>query len=89
MGEVKDAVKGPGPKKKGGLLGKKKGATDGKNLIEHLRGLHEEIGELTSIKDEDTLTEGDDEKAENIRKAGLLRACASLVKTCQNLMEEY
>jgi hypothetical protein len=89
VGVVSDTVKGSGPKKKSGLLGKKKGSTDGKNLIEHLRGLHEEIGELTSIKDDDTLTEGADEKAENMRKAGLLRACASLVKTCQNLMEEY
>lgn len=91
MGEVKEAVKGSGPAKtKGKLLGKKKkGVTDGENLVEHFRALRDEVSNLTAIKDEDVGTEGDDEKAENIRKAALLRACHSLLTSCQTLLEEY
>ena len=90
MGEVKDAVKGPGPKKKkSGILGKKNTSHDGQNLIEHFRELRDEVSELTSIKDDDVTTEGDDAKAENIRKAALLRACHSLLTSCQTLLEEY
>lgn len=91
MGEVKDAVKGPGPKpKKKSVLGKKdKGPTDGKNLVDHFQALRDELSELTQKKDEDVLNEGDDEKAENMRKAALLRAVGSLLTSGQRILEDY
>ena len=91
MGEVKDAVKGSGPApKKKSLLGKKRsGATDGKNLIDHFQTLRDEVSELTTIKDDDVSKEGDDEKAENMRKAALLRAVSSLLTASQRILEDY
>lgn len=90
MGEVKETVKGSGPKpKKSGLLSKDKGFTNGKNLVEHFQGLQDLISELTAQKDEDTLNEGDDEKSENIRKAALLRASHSLITSARRLLEDY
>ena len=89
MGEVKESVKGSGPSKKKGWGKKKKGATDGKNLIEHFRELRDEVSELTEIKDDDVEKEGDAEKAENMRKAAIRRACHSLLTSCQALLEDY
>jgi len=85
MGEVKDTVKGDGLKKK--PLRKSKIAGD--NLIEMFQDLRDEVSRLTSIKDDDTLSEGDDAKAENVRKAGTLRAVHSLLTSAQTLLEDY
>jgi hypothetical protein len=84
MGEVRDTVSGPGPKK----VDKKKKVAGG-NLIAQMEELREEVSRCTEIKDEDVLKEGDDEKAENLRKAGLLRAVHSLLTSSQRLLEEY
>lgn len=81
MGEVKDAIKGP-PKKK--ILGKTQG-----NLIDQYRALLDEAGRLTEIKDDDTLSEGDDKKADNARKAAVLRAVCSLTTACVTILEDY
>lgn len=80
MGEVKDAIKGE--KKISPKL------TEG-NLITRLTELSDEISDLVAKKDEDALTEGADAKAENTRKAGLLRATSSLIRAAKNLLEDY
>lgn len=85
MGEVKETVKGKGLKPK--TLRKSKIA--GENLIEMFQGLREEVGRLTEIKDDDTLTEGDEERPENTRKAATLRAVHSLLTSAQTLLEDY
>ena len=86
MGEVKEAVKGSGrakPKRK--LFGKDKST----NLVDELHGLREEISRLTAIKDNDALTEGDDARADNVRKAAQLRAAHTLLTSAATLMEDY
>ena len=65
MGDVKNSVKGSGPKKK--LLSKK---AEG-NLIKQVDCLRDEVSRLTAIKDDDTLKEGDAAIADNTRKAAL------------------
>jgi hypothetical protein len=82
MGEVKDAVKGSGPKVK------KKHIAEG-SLTDQVRSLADEISRLITIKDEDTLNEGDAEKPENIRKAGILRAANSLLRSAGTILEDY
>lgn len=82
MGEVKDTVKGSSKPKK------KAKASDG-NLIERVEDLRAEVSRLTAIKDDDTLSEGDSAKAENVRKAALLRAVHSLMTASKVLLEEY
>ncbi len=85
MGEVKETVSGKGLKTK--KLRKSKIA--GKNLIEMFQNLREEVSRLTEIKDDDALTEGDDAKPENTRKAATLRAVHSLLTSAQVLLEDY
>jgi len=85
MGEVKDTVKGDGLKKK--VLQKAK--ISGDNLIEHVEALRNEVSNCIQIKDEDTLNEGDDVKAENARKAATLRAVHSMLTTAKTLLEDY
>ncbi|MHA2280072.1 MAG: hypothetical protein ACXAC5_04245 [Promethearchaeota archaeon] len=85
MGEVKDAVKGDGLKKK--VLQKPK--IGGDNLVEHVDALLNEVSHCIQVKDEDTLKEGDDAKAENARKAATLRAVHSLMTTSKTLLEDY
>lgn len=85
MGQVKDTVKGSGLKKK--VLQKSK--IEGDNLIEHVGALLDEVSHCIQVKDDDTLTEGDDAKAENARKAGTLRAVHSLLTTSRTLLEDY
>ena len=80
MGVVKDAVKGtPPPKEK----------VTGENLITLFENLQGKISELITIKDSDTLSEGDKEKPENVRKAGLLRGVHSLTTSAKTLLEDY
>ena len=85
MGEVKDVVKGDALKKKP----LKKSKIAGDNLIEHFQQLRDEVSRLTQIKDDDTLKEGDDIKAENVRKAATLRAVHSMLTASQTLLEDY
>jgi len=80
MGDVKEAVKGS--KKVSPKL------VEG-NLVERFTGLTDELSDLTAKKDEDALNEGKDAKAENVRKAGLLRAASSLVRAAKTLLEDY
>jgi hypothetical protein len=86
MGEVKDKVKGDGLKKK--LLRKKK-IVEGKNLIEYFEALQEEVSECIQIKDDDSLSEGDLAKPDNVRKAALLRSVHSLLTSGLTLLEDY
>lgn len=81
MGEVKEAVKGPTRKK---VLGKSQG-----NLVDQYKALLDEVDRLTEIKDDDTLNEGPEEQANNMRKAALLRAVCSLTTACVAMLEDY
>jgi hypothetical protein len=84
MGEVKEAVKGSS-----GRRAKDTSRLTHGNLIDSVRSLREEVGELTNIKDEETLKEGDLEKADNMRKAALLRATYSLLSAAETILEDY
>lgn len=83
MGEVKDTVKGTPPPKA------KTKPVAGGNLIARMEDLRDEISRLTTIKDDDTVSEGDAAKAENIRKAATLRAAHSLITSAKVLLEGY
>jgi hypothetical protein len=88
MGEVKDAVKGtPSPSKK--LLGKITGKDTPKNLVEQVHEMREKVSRLTAIKDDDTLSEGDAAKPDNVRKAAQLRAAHALLTAVATLLEDY
>lgn len=81
MGDVKDAVKGTTKKK---LLGKSQ-----ENLVTRIEEIRIEISDLIQKKDNDTLSEGETEKAENTRKAAHLRATHSLLTSAKTLLEDY
>jgi hypothetical protein len=85
MGEVKDTVKGDGLKKK--VLQKPK--IGGDNLVEHVDALLNEVSHCIQVKDQDTMNEGADAKAENTRKAGVLRAAHALMVGARGLLEDY
>lgn len=80
MGDVKEAVKGS-PKVSPRL---KEG-----NLVQRFTDLTDELSELTTKKDDDTMNEGSDKKSDNVRKAALLRAATSLVRSARTLLEDY
>jgi hypothetical protein len=82
MGEVRDEVKGPAPKRKAKLK-------TNQNILDTVTELMDEVSELTAKKDEDVGTEGDAAAPENIRKAGSLRAVHALLSACRNLLENY
>jgi len=84
MGEVKETVKGDGPKKK--IFGK---TVEHGNLIEQVANLKDKVSKCASVKDNDAATEGDSSKSDNLRKAALLKAAHSLLTTVQVLLEEY
>lgn len=82
MGYVKDAVKGT-PRKK-------KGYTGGNlNLQERVVLIMNDVSDCIVQKDSDVGTEGEGAKAENMRKAGLLRAVHALLACSKNLLEDY
>ena len=85
MGDVKDTVKGTPPKKR--LKSRKKLGKG--NLVDQLQELQDEISDLISTKDHDTLTEGDDLRPENTRKAATLRSMHTLIVGAKNLAEDY
>jgi hypothetical protein len=87
MGEVKEAIKGSGSKKK--KADPKKADWDAENLLSTSQAMADDFADLLRVKDEDVLKEGDAEKPENLRKAAVLRAVYSLQRTITNLLEEY
>jgi len=82
MGDVKDAVKG-----------KPSRAHDTPsasiNLVDRLKSMVEEVGDLIEKKDKDTLDEGPDRVAENTMKAGKLRTANSLLRSAKTILEDY
>lgn len=82
MGEVKEEIKGtPAPKKAN--------PPGTGNLLDQVRTMTDELSRLTAIKDDDVAKEGDNLKAENLRKAGVLRAVTSMMRTVSYLLESY
>ena len=79
MGDSKDAVKGSGSKtiRKSG------------NLVEQVTQLMDDVSICISKKDDDVLAEGEDNKAENIRKVSLLRSAHTLLRATKSLLEDY
>lgn len=63
--------------------------TGGGNLQERVRALADEVSGLVTIKDEETMAEGDAAKPENVRKAAFLRASHSLLRAVERLLAEY
>jgi hypothetical protein len=49
----------------------------------------EAVSNCIVVKDNDTQTEGETAKADNLRKATLLRSCYTLLKGAKTLMENY
>jgi hypothetical protein len=87
MGEVKDAVKGGGrPSPMSTAAGGDDKIT---TVLDDVRALANEISSLVAKKDEDTLSEGEAAKPENMRKAALLRATHALLTTVRALLEDY
>lgn len=84
MGDVKESVKGSGPPSKR----KKKVKYQG-NLQEGLSSLMDEVSACIQTKDHETETEGPGAKAENERKAGLLRGVYSLLSSAKTMLLEY
>ncbi len=84
MGEVAEAVKGTGASRSS-----KTPSNTGKNLRDQVRALADEVSTLVAKKDDDALTEGDAAKPENVRKAALLRASASMLRAVTTLLEDY
>lgn len=82
MGEVKDEIKGPAPKRKARLK-------TNQNLLDDISGMMDEVSELTTKKDDDVYAEGKEEAPENVRKAGSLRAVHALLSACRTLLENY
>lgn len=82
MGEVKDEVKGPAPKRKAKLK-------TNQNLLESVTQMMDEVSDLTSKKDQDVLDEGEAEAPENVRKATSLRAVHSMLSGIKTLLENY
>lgn len=83
MGEVKETVKGT-PKR-----GKKKTREDEWNLHQRISSMMDDVSDCVVKKEDDAYKEGDAEKAENIRKAGLLRAVHTLLSCSKRLLEDY
>ena len=82
MGEVRDEIQGPAPKRKAKLK-------TNQNLLDSIATMMDEVSDLTAKKDDDTLTEGEASAPENIRKAGSLRAVHALLSACKTLLESY
>ena len=85
MGEAKEIIKGNGPDAKA----KREPSDDTKNLVAQTQNVMNEVDKCIKIKDNDTQTEGEPSRADNLRKATLLRACYTLLKGAKTLMEEY
>ncbi len=81
MGEVKETVKGT-PKKR-------KKTSDNSNLQQRITSLMDDVSDCVVKKEDDAYKEGDSEKAENVRKAGLLRAVHTLLSCSKRLLEDY
>lgn len=84
MGEVKETVKGSGSTKKA-----PKSVSGPTNLIQDTQALMDEVSKCVQVKDDDTRSEGDLAKAENIRKAAVMRSTYSLLAAVKALLETY
>lgn len=82
MGEVKETVKGIPPKKK-----LEEG--NGKNLQQRVTELMDDLSDCINKKDKELEKVVDSEMAEDMRKAGLLRATFTLLSCAKHLLEEY
>lgn len=82
MGEAKETIKGSGQKTQ-------RRPEDTGNLIDRVGSLMEAVSNCIVVKDNDTQTEGETAKADNLRKATLLRSCYTLLKGAKTLMENY
>lgn len=80
MGEVKDAVTRRTPRDVKPI---------DTGLLETAEQLRDELSRCARIKDDDVLDEGDDTRAENMRKAAQLRAAHSLASSICALLEDY
>lgn len=80
MGQVSDAVKGSPVRAAAPAAG---------NLRERVGALCEEVSGLVAVKDDDADREGAAALPENRRKAALLRACFSLLRTVKILLDDY
>ena len=80
MGEVKDAVTKRTPRTVKPL---------DTGLLETAERLRDELSRCARIKDNDVLDEGDDARAENMRKAAQLRAAHALTTHVCALLEDY
>jgi len=87
MGVVKETVKGSGPP--AAKTKKKKGDVKSQNLIQMTEDLMDEISQCVQVKDDDTETEGDLQKAENIRKAQSLRSAHKMLMGVKAILEDY
>jgi hypothetical protein len=84
MGEAKEIIKGSGSSARS-----QQAPADTKNLMVLTQNIMNEVSNCIVIKDHDTQTEGENAKADNIRKAALLRSCYTLLKSAKILMEDY
>lgn len=81
MGEAKETVKGtPSPKK---------GKKAEKNLLSRIGSIMDDVSNVIQIKQNDTVTEGESAKGENIRKAAVMGAVYTLLSAAKRLMEDY
>lgn len=80
MGEVKDTVTKRSSKPKKPLDA---------GLLQTAETLRDEISRCAAIKGEDVLNEGDDARAENMRKAAQLGSAHRLMSTVCALLEDY
>jgi len=83
MGECREEVKGT-PKAKPNRSSKLGG-----NLNDRLGEMIDELSDLIVTKDAETLSEPASEKAENTRKAGLLRAVSASLRAAKRNLEDY
>lgn len=81
MGIVSDTIKGT-PKRKAR-------EHTNQNLLDEITAMMDEVSDLTTLKDDDTQTEGEAVAPENIRKAGSLRAVHALLSAAKTLLENY
>lgn len=76
-------------KKLVGWGGRKGVGDEAANMVQYVEALAEEVSRLTSIKDDDVDKEGSTKAAENMVRAGRLRAVHTLLTTAQVILEDY
>lgn len=79
MGEAKEKVKGRAKVQK----------VYSGNLINKIADLMDEVSDVVQTKENDIVSEGKGQEADNIRKAANMRAAYSLLSGARRLMEDY